>query len=194
MGFSFYLGAKTKEIVGNGAVRGVMLEGGEIIDADLVIISAGVRPNLELSQSFGLEADKGIKVDEYLRTNQPDIYAAGDVVEFKGFLYGIWPAAQEQGKIAGANMAGANESYPGTTMANILKVVEVDLASAGEIDVENKFESKVVRAENIYQKIVTKDGKIIGCIMLGDISKFNRITKLMAEKQDVSNMLDSILT
>jgi nitrite reductase (NADH) large subunit len=194
MGFSFYLGAKTREISGDSTVRGVMLEGGEIIDADLVVISAGVRPNLELSQPLGLEADKGIKVDERLRTNQPDIYAAGDAVEFKGFLYGIWPAAQEQGRIAGANMAGGNESYSGTTMANILKVVGVDLASAGEIDVENKFESKVIRAENTYQKIVTKDGRIIGCIMLGDISKFNRITKLMAEKQDVSHLLDSILT
>jgi nitrite reductase (NADH) large subunit len=193
MGFSFYLGAKTKEIVGDGSVKGVMLEGGEFIEADLVIVSAGVRPNLELSRSLGLEADKGIKVDERMRTNQPDIYAAGDVVEFKGFLYGIWPAAQEQGKIAGANMAGGNESYSGTTMANILKVAGVDLASAGEIDVENKFESKVIRRENIYQKIVTKDGKIIGCIMLGEISKFNRITRLMAEKQDVSTMLDSIL-
>jgi nitrite reductase (NADH) large subunit len=115
------------------------------------------------------------------------------VIEFRGFLYGIWPAAQEQGRIAGTNMSGGDEVYSGTTMANILKVVGVDLASAGEIDVENKFESKIIRAEKLYQKIVLDHGKIIGCIMLGDISKFNRITKLMAEKQDVSHLMDSFL-
>jgi nitrite reductase (NADH) large subunit len=193
MGFSFHLGAKTKEITGNGKVSGVLLESGEHIPADLVIVSAGVRPNLELSASFGLEVDKGIKVDDHLRTNLSDIYAAGDVVEYKGILYGIWPAAQEQGKIAGINMAGGEDVYSGTIMANSLKVAGVDVASAGEIDVGNKFESKIRTAENLYQKIVTDNGKIIGCIMLGDISKFNRVVKLMMEKQDLSHLVDSLL-
>jgi len=192
MGFSFRLGAKTQEITGDNLVTGVSLEGGESLSAQMVIISAGVRPNMELAQPLGLETDKGIKVDERLRTNQPDIYAAGDVAEFRGMPYGIWPAAMEQGKTVGTNMAGGDSVYKGTTMANTLKVVGVDLASAGEIDAEGKFDSKMVRDEKIYKKIVLDNNLIIGCIMLGDKKGFNQITQMMSEKRDVREIKDQL--
>lgn len=194
MGFSFRLGARTQEISGNDQVTGVLLEGGESIPSKMVIISAGVRPNLELAEPLGLENDKGIKVDEYLRTNQTDIYAAGDVVEFRGMPYGIWPAAMEQGQIAGTNMAGGNLVYKGTTIANSLKVVGVDLASAGNIDAENEKESRVVTDDKVYKKIVMENNQIVGCIMLGDTKAFNKITKAMSEKKDISQVKDQILS
>ena len=190
MGFSFRLGAKTEEITGERQVSGVQLEGGESLSAGMVIVSAGVRPNMALAQPLGLNTDKGIVVDDHLRTNQPDIYAAGDVSEFQGVPYGIWPAAMEQGKIAGSNMAGSDIQYDGTTMANSLKVAGIDLASAGNIDAENEFESRVVTDENVYKKVVIKDNQIIGCIMLGETEGFSRITQMMAEKQDASQIED----
>ncbi len=194
IGFSFRLGARTQEISGNDQVTGVLLEGGESIPSKMVIISAGVRPNLELAEPLGLENDKGIKVDEYLRTNQTDIYAAGDVAEFRGMPYGIWPAAMEQGQIAGTNMAGGNLVYKGTTMANSLKVVGVDLASAGNIDAENEKESRVVSDDKVYKKIVMENNQIVGCIMLGDTKAFNKITKAMSEKKDISQVKDQLLS
>ena len=194
MGFSFRLGAKTQEITGDDHVSGVLLEGGETLAAKMVIISAGVRPNMEMAGPLGLDHDKGIKVNEHLRTNQSDIYAAGDVAEFKGMLYGIWPAAMEQGKIAGTNMAGGNVIYKGATMANTLKVAGIDLASAGNIDAENEFESEVVTDEKIYRKIVVDNNKIIGCIMLGDTKGFNKLTKAMSEKLDISQIKDQLLS
>jgi nitrite reductase (NADH) large subunit len=194
MGFSFRLGAKTQEIRGDTQASAVELEGGEKLPAQLVVISAGVRCSMELAAPLGLETDKGIKINEHLQTNQPDIYAAGDVAEFKGFPYGIWPAAMEQGKIAGINMAGGDARYHGTTMANTLKVVGVDVASAGEIDAEEKREAKVVASDKVYKKIVLEENRIIGCIMLGDTKAFNDITKLMADKRDVSQVKDQILS
>jgi nitrite reductase (NADH) large subunit len=194
MGFSFRLGAKTQEITGNDHLNGVVLEGGETLPAEMVIISAGVRPNMELAESLGLDHDKGIKVDEHLQTNQPDIFAAGDVAEFKGMPYGIWPAAMDQGKIAGFNMAGGNKVYEGTTMANTLKVVGIDLASAGNIDAENEFESRIVKDEKVYKKIVIENNRIIGCIMLGETKGFNKITKAISEGVDVSKIMDQILS
>ena len=194
MGFSFKLGAKTEEIEGDDLLDSVRLEGGEKLPANMVVISAGVRPNMDLAAPLGLESDKGIKVDERLRTNIPDIYAAGDVAEFRGIPYGIWPAAMEQGEIAGTNMSGGDMLYNGTTMANTLKVVGIDLASAGDIDADKKHESKVIADENIYKKIVLDNDQIIGCIMLGDTSGFNRITKAMSEKRDVSRLKDQILS
>lgn len=194
MGFSFRLGAKTEEITGGDQVKGVQLEGGEELSAEMVIISAGVRPNLEMAESLGLDQDKGIIVDEHLKTNKPDIYAAGDVAAFKGMPYGIWPAAMEQGEIAGINMAGGDRTYGGTTFSTTLKVVGIDLASAGNIDAENEFESKVFTDEQVYKKIVLENNKIIGCIMLGDTKGFNKIKKMMSEEQDVSQEKDQILS
>jgi nitrite reductase (NADH) large subunit len=194
MGFSFRLGAKTREITGEDGVDGVLLEGGEVLSAGMVIISAGVRPNMELAEPLGLDHDKGIKADEHLRTNRPDIFAAGDVAEFRGMPYGIWPAAMEQGKIAGINMAGGDMTYEGTTMANTLKVVGIDLASAGDIDADNKFDSRVVSDREVYRKIVIDDNRIIGCIMLGDTKGFTKITGMMSEKEDVGRIKDQILS
>ena len=190
MGFSFYLGAKTQEITGDGQVSGILLEGGESLSGGMVIVSAGVRPNMVLAERLALSIDKGIVVDEHLQTSQPDIYAAGDVAEYKGMPYGIWPAAMEQGKIAGINMAGGNMTYDGTTMANTLKVAGVDLASAGNIDAENEFEAMVKTEGGVYRKIVIKDNHIVGCIMLGETKGFNQITKMMAEKTDISQIGD----
>lgn len=194
MGFSFRLGAKTQAIEGDNQVDSVILEGGERLSSQMVIISAGVRPNMEMAESLGLETDKGIKVNEHLQTSQPGIYAAGDVAEFRGMPYGIWPAAMEQGKIAGTNMAGGKVTYNGTTMANTLKVAGVDLASAGDIDADQKFESKVVKGDKTYRKIVLDNSLIIGCIMLGHTKGFNQVTKLMSEKRDVSQVKDQILS
>ena len=194
MGFSFRLGAKTEAITGGDQAGGVLLEDGETLSSEMVIISAGVRPNMELAKDLGLDHDKGIKVDEHLQTNLADIYAAGDVAEFEGMPYGIWPAAMEQGKIAGNNMAGGDMVYEGTVMANTLKVVGVDLASAGNIDAENEFESQVFTDENIYKKIVIENDKITGCIMLGDTKGFSIMTKAISERVDVSKIKNQILS
>ncbi|HDR16715.1 MAG TPA: NAD(P)/FAD-dependent oxidoreductase [Desulfobacteraceae bacterium] len=193
MGFSFRLGAKTGEIAGADEVKRVELEGGESLPAQMVVVSAGVRPNLELADSLGLDKDKGIKVDDRLQTSVQDIFAAGDVTEYRGIPYGIWPAAMEQGKIAGANMAGGSEQYSGTTMANTLKVVGVDLASAGDIDAEGKLESKTEIREGVYRKIVLDGGVIKGCIMLGDTRGFNEITRAMKAGKDVSGFKDRLV-
>ena len=194
MGFSFRLGAKTQEIVGEGKVKGVLLEGGETLSAEMVIVSAGVRPNLELAKALNLKHDKGIGVDERMRTSLPDVFAAGDVSEFKGIPYGIWIAAMEQGQIAGANMAGGSAVYKGTVMANTLKVVGIDLASAGNIDVDNKLESRIVTDTKAYKKLVFENNRIVGCILLGDTKGFPKITKMMSDKQDVSQIKDKILS
>jgi nitrite reductase (NADH) large subunit len=194
MGFVFKLGSKTEEITGTDSTTGVRLEGGELLEAGMVLISAGVRPNLQLAQALGLETDKGVKVNDHLQTSRPEIFAAGDMVEWNGMPYGIWPAAMEQGRIAGANMAGGDLAYEGTTMANTLKVVGVDLASAGEIDAEDEHESRMLKTDEVYKKVVFEDNRVIGCIMLGDTKGFNRITKAMREKEDVSGMMDRILS
>jgi nitrite reductase (NADH) large subunit len=194
MGFAFRLGVKKQEVVGDEKLKAVLLEGGETLPAQMVIVSAGVRPNLDLAKGLNLDHDKGIKVDERMRSNQPDVFAAGDVAEFKGIPYGIWIAAMEQGQVAGINMAGGEALYKGTVMANTLKVVGIDLASAGDIDAENKLESRVASDEKTYKKVVVENNRIVGCIMLGDTKGFSKVTRMMGDKQDVSQIKDNILS
>lgn len=171
MGFTFYLGAKTRKIWRDAGGLHVELEGGESLGADLVLISAGVRPELTLAKSMGLEIDKGLKVDDRMKTGLDEIYAAGDLIEHQGRFYGIWPAAMEQGKVAGAAMAGQDVKYLGTVVSNTLKVVGIDLFSAGEIDAEGTLESMVRKDEprNTYRKLVIKENVLVGAILLGDI-------------------------
>ena len=166
-GFTFYLGARSKEIVGANAAEGLALEDGRVVRGDLVLFSAGVRPNLDLAKAMGLETDKGVKVDDRLTTSRSNVWAAGDLIEHRGRVYGIWPAAKEQGDAAGVNMAGGSAVYTGTVMSNSLKVVGVDLTSAGEIDAEGKFESAVFETADAYRKIVFDGGRIVGAIFYG---------------------------
>jgi len=188
MGFAFFLGAKTREMTGDQKVKSVILDNGTIIDCDMVIISAGVKPNVELADKLGIKCNKGIPVNDRLETEINDIYAAGDVAEHRGICYGIWPAAEEQGKIAGINMAGDSAIYTGTLPSNILKIAGINLISAGNIDPDKNLEAIVQKGSSnfIYKKLVIKDNCIVGCILYGNIDNWKKIKKAMDEKKDIS--------
>jgi nitrite reductase (NADH) large subunit len=188
MGFKFYLGATTREIVRQNGTLLVQLESGEAIPADMILISAGTRPELTLAQSLGLEIDKGVKVDDTMKTGLDGIYAAGDLIEHRGRYYGLWTAAMEQGKVAGAAMAGQAVRYEGTVPSNILKVVGIDLLSAGEIDAEGKFESLLRKdeARKTYRKIVLQNNVMVGAILLGDLRGSAEILSAIQRKTDIS--------
>ena len=190
LGFTFYLGAKAKEIIGDDKVRGLVLEDGTRIDCDLIVISAGVRPHAELGKNLGLTINKGLLVNDRMETEMKDIYAAGDLIEHRGVFYGIWPAAQKQGEIAGINMAGGNAVYEGTTMSNILKVAGIDLAAAGDIDADGKYKSFIQKDRDryIYKKLVIIDNVLSGCILYGDITGYRKILKAIDEKKDISEI------
>ena len=179
MGFVFYLGAKTEKILGDPEVQGVQLDSGTVIDSDLVLFSTGVRSRLELAEKLGIETDKSIVVNPLMETSRKGIYAAGDAVQVEGMNFCIWPEAQEQGRVAGINMAGGKESFKGIVPSNRLKVAGINLASAGDIDQENRLEHEKEKDETVYKKIVKKDGAVVGCIMLGNTDGFSDIVKTM---------------
>uniref|UniRef100_A0A7C3V573 NAD(P)/FAD-dependent oxidoreductase n=1 Tax=Desulfobacca acetoxidans TaxID=60893 RepID=A0A7C3V573_9BACT len=190
MGFIFYLGAKTQAIIGEAGRLAVVLESGERLSADLVLVSAGVRPELTLAQALGLEIDKGVKVNDAMETSRPDIYAAGDLIEHRGKFYGIWPACLAQGAVAGAVMAGQDARYEGTVPANTLKVVGIDLMAAGDIDAESRLPSLVSKdeAQKTYRKLVIKDNAIVGTILLGDLRGSKEIQEAIRKKTDLSSL------
>jgi nitrite reductase (NADH) large subunit len=195
MGFSFFLNADSEEIFGKERVEGLRLKDERVVEGQMVIVSAGVRPNLQLARAAGLETKNGILVNDQLETRSEGIFAAGDVAEHRGRCYGIWPAAQRQGEIAGVNMAGGNLLYEGTVVSNTLKVVGIDLTSSGEIDAEGKLECVVKsdREKNIYRKVVFKEDRIVGCILLGNVKGSLEILGAIEKKINVKDLKDSIL-
>jgi nitrite reductase (NADH) large subunit len=195
MGFIFYLNAQSEEIVGREKVEGLRLKDGRTVEGQMVILSAGVRSNLQLAKAMGLDAKNGVIVNDRLETNQPGIFAAGDVVEHRGRCYGIWPAAQKQGEVAGVNMAGGKTVYEGSVVSNKLKVVGVDLAAIGEIDAEGKFEC-IVRADRekgVYRKVAFQEDKMIGCLFLGDIQGSTEVQNAIERKLPVKEFREAML-
>ena len=188
MGFTFYLGVVSKEILGSDQVKGLLLEDGRTIETELIIISAGVRPNLELGQKLGLKIGKAIPVSDRMETEIPNIYAAGDGIEHKGMVYGIWPASEKQGQVAGLNMAGQTAEYTGTTPSNQLKVAGIDLLAAGDIDPEGKLLAFVDQNQEAgtYRKLVLKDNRLVGCLLFGTLEGRKKILKAMDEQKDLS--------
>lgn len=207
MGFRFYLGMKTKEITGGESISGITLEDGTSIPCGMALISAGIRPETALAMTSsaisatpyqsairhpGITLNKGIVVNDRMETGIPNVYAAGDPIEFFGVSYGIWPAAEKQGEIAGTNMAGGKERYSGTIMSNTLKVAGVSLTAAGNIDAEGKEESIVLETGATYRKLTLKNNRIIGAIFYGDTAGQKQTLAAINSGKDVSAQIDAL--
>ncbi|MDR5659612.1 FAD-dependent oxidoreductase [Serpentinicella sp. ANB-PHB4] len=183
-GINFYYNAETKEVLGNHKVTGLLFEDGRKLETGAVLISAGVKPNIELAKSCNISCNKGIKVDRYLKTSNKEIYAAGDIAEVHGMNLGLWPLAQEQGKIAGANMTGANLAYSISQPSTLLTLGDIKVFSIGNI---NEFEvSLVSENKGNYYKLFLNNFKIVGGILIGDTTKAVKLKKAVMNKVDVS--------
>lgn len=179
-GIKFCMGSGVREITGPGKDRGVALENGEWLEADLVIVATGIRPNAGLAREAGITVRRGVPVNEYLETNRPGIYAAGDVAETRDLVTGeigltpIWPNASTQGRVAACNMAGFPRVYGGLIgMQNAVEFREVPAIAMGIIHPTAGYEELVEYRprERRYRKLVLRDEVLVGMILVGDISQ-----------------------
>jgi nitrite reductase (NADH) large subunit len=190
IGFKVYLSSQAEEITGEGKAVGIKLNGERNIKADAILVSSGIRPNLDLVRDTTIEYDKGIKVDKHLKTNIDNVYAAGDVVEIEGMVLGLWTAGNEQGKVAGANMAGKELEYNQPKIFTTLKIGSIELFSAGIInDFDRVYEYKDEKGD-IHHKIFTKDGKIAGVILFGDLKEVNALRNAVISNMDVNEYIE----
>jgi len=189
-GLHILTGVATEAILGQERATGVRLKGGRVVESEVVLISTGIRSRVELAHAAGLEVNRGVVVDEQLRTSAAGVYAAGDVAEFEGRVYGIIPAATEQAQVAAANMVtDGSATYRGTIPANTLKIVGVDLTSLGEATAagdECVILRKVDATAGVYRRLTLRAGKIVGAIMLGDKRDVRPLRQLIATGRDVS--------
>ncbi|MGA2068178.1 MAG: FAD-dependent oxidoreductase [Thermoguttaceae bacterium] len=187
--------AITREIVGGAPacgsrVRGALLEDGSIVPAELVVIATGIRSNSHLARRAGLEVNQGVVVDNLLATSQPDVFAAGDVAEHHGQVYGIWGPSQYQGSIAAMNMAGGCVAFGGIPRSNTLKVLGLELFSIGQINPEDAscrtFDHE---ADGCYFRFVFRDNRLVGAVLLGDTKLTAAVKKAVERGADFSKLL-----
>jgi len=169
MGIQVVCGVQIQELAGDEHLRSVVLADGREISADLVVISAGVRPNSCLARQADLKVKNGLIVDDRMATNDPHIFAAGDVAEHRGRLYGIWPASYAQGTIAGINAAGGTAEFPGLSLATRIKVLDIDLFSIGQLSLPDASFRLVETVQgNNYCALVCRDNHLLGAALFGD--------------------------
>jgi NAD(P)H-nitrite reductase large subunit len=154
---------------GPAGVSAVRLKDGRTLPCDAFLACAGVRPDTALAVAAGLEVNQGVLVDDRMQTSAPGLYAAGDIAEHAGRLYGIWPASVAQGETAGVNAAGGERTYSGTVPATILKINGAELVSVGRIAQQDGDEviSFEAPGEYRYARLLVREGRIAGAIMIG---------------------------
>ncbi|QQY78867.1 nitrite reductase (NADH) large subunit [Keratinibaculum paraultunense] len=190
-GINIYLNSNTEEILGKAKADGIKLDNGEHIKADGVLFSTGIVPNIDIVRDTPIKFNRGIIVDNKFKTNIDNIYAAGDVAEVDGRIIGLWTSSNEQGKVAGSNMAGKivehTEAKPFTTLR---LGDDINIFSMGNVDEYDKVYEHKEDNGNIHHKIFTTDGKITGGILFGDIKDMGKLRKAIIENMDIDSYLE----
>lgn len=163
---------------------------GEEIEADLVVIAAGIKPNVQLGRKAGLDVRRGIVVNDYLQTSDPDIFAVGECTEHRGQTFGLVAPLMEQGKVLAAKITGQPAGgFTGAAPATKLKIMGVDIFSAGSVD-ESEPGVEIVRYEDpslgIYKKLLLKENQLRGVILVGDSADERLYTQWLRDGTDLT--------
>jgi len=190
LGISIRSNARINQIDGDDQVRSVILESGESIPAELVIVTTGVRSNSYLLRRANLEVNQGVVVSDILQTSREEIFAVGDITEHRGVVYGAWAPAQFQGVIAGLNTLGNKAEFAGIPRSNTLKVLDFELFSIGQVHPhDGSFQTFESMEDNQYLWFVFRDGQMVGAILLGDMRLASAIKSLIEKKVSCTDLL-----
>jgi len=209
LGIITVTGEKAIQFIGNGHVRSVMTDSREI-KCDMVVLAVGVKPAIELAQKIGIETGLlgGIRVNPQMMTNIPDIYAAGDVTETydisrdANWINAIWPCAVEQGRIAGLNMADQKTSYEGSYRRNSIgNFIGVPAISMGVTHAETcstceggeAFQEIKRRTKDTYKKLILKNGRLVGAILVGQTQKAGLFSILLKRRIDANEYIPILM-
>lgn len=180
LGVTVLLEKSTVELEGEDRVTGLRFADGERLSCDMVVFACGIVPNVELGRACGLETERGILVDDQMRSQSDEsIFVVGECAQHRGVTYGLVAPLWEQGKVLADVLTGKNAAYFGSKQVAKLKVMGVDLASLGEVRAREGDEEIVYREaqRGIYKKLIIRGGRLAGAILLGDVSKAAALTQ-----------------
>lgn len=195
-GLRILLSRQTAAIEGEGRVQALRFDGGETIPADLVVMAAGVRPNVALAQEAGLHVERAIVVDDTLQTYDPRIYAVGECVQHRRATFGLVAPIWDQARVCAAHLAGAgHRRYVQQATATKLKVTGVDLYSAGDIVGFDASEDLVLRDRRggVYKRLVVGGRRLLGVVLYGDVADGPWYFELIQNRSDISSIRNHLL-
>jgi len=187
-GMKFLLEKETEKIIGNNRVEGLRFKDGTEIEADLVVMAVGVKPNVQLARESGIDTNRAILVNDYLETNVPDIYAVGECVEHQGMVYGLVKPLFEQGKVLAGHICGQEcQGYQGSILSTQLKISGVDVFSVGQFVGDETTKAITVHDEfnGVYKRVVFQENKMVGAVLFGDTGDGSKLLNLIVEKKDI---------
>jgi nitrite reductase (NADH) large subunit len=189
--------AETETIVGDNRVKAVRLADGRELAADLVVFAVGVRPNIDLARDAGIDVNRGITVDDLMRTSEPDIFAVGECIEHRGQTFGlVGPLWEQAGTCAEVLCGGRPAPYVAQAPHTSLKVTGIDVFSAGVLQMRDDGDEEISLRDagaRQYKKLVVRDGRLLGAILYGEIADGPWFAELIQSKRDVSPFRDSLI-
>ncbi|HEY9102192.1 FAD-dependent oxidoreductase [Chitinimonas sp.] len=194
LGLNILTSTLVDQLVQGEAGQQLQLQGAAPLAADVLVMAAGIAPNVALAQAAGLTVKRGVLVDAAMRTSDPHIYAAGDVAEYEGRTLGLWPVAVEQAEVAACNALGEVREYREPVLSTMLKVVGADVYSMGRYEAGEGDEdwAEEDAAEHRYRKLVWHEGKLAGAILIGWPELAEPVGKAVKSGRDVSAQLSAI--
>jgi nitrite reductase (NADH) large subunit len=189
-GIEILLNANTARLHGETHVEGIELADGRRIDADAVIFSAGIRPNVALARDAGMAVNRGIVVNDVMQTGTPDVFALGECAEHRGICYGLVEPAYEQARVLARHLAGGAVSYGGSVVATNLKVSGVSVFSAGDFTGGEGSEAIVLSDAQggAYKKLVITQGRLTGAVLIGDVTDALWYLELIRGRQPIARI------
>ena len=175
-------------LLGETKLEEIELTDGTTLRADLCLVTAGIEPETGLARLAGLELDRGVVVDDHMQTSHPHVFAAGDCASLGGTVFGLWPAAMEQGKVAATNLLGGDVSYRPTIPPARLKVAGIDLLSVGEITLPASGGSEILLNEphgRAYRRLILQGDRLVGAILIGYPELFDPVIDAVKANADV---------
>jgi nitrite reductase (NADH) large subunit len=189
-GIKVLLNANTARIHGDARVEGVELADGRRIEADAVVFAAGIRPNTSLAKEAGISVNRGVVVDDHLRTSADNIFALGECAEHRGICYGLVEPAYEQAGVLARHLASRNAAYQGSVVATNLKVSGVSVFSAGDFMGSDGSESILLSdvRRGTYKKLVIADGRLTGAVLIGDTADALWYLEMIRNRQAIAGI------
>ncbi len=192
-GIEVYFNEEVQTFMGTDRVAGVQLNSGRRIACQAVVIAIGTVPNIDLARDAGLVCNRGVVVNDYLQTSDPDIFAAGEVAQWNGQMWGITLAAEQQAETAARFIAGdISQPYRGSLSISLLKMEGLHLCSMGLTEVPPNAGSDyeeiifIDKSKRYYKKCIVRGDKLVGAIMIGDKNEFAEFRELIANGTELS--------
>lgn len=194
-GVTTILAANTKAILGTERAEAVELDDGRVVPADLVVMAAGIRPNIALARDAGLTCRRGILVDDGMGTSDPAILAVGECVEHRGLLFGLVAPLWDMAKVAADRIAGVADSvYVPAVSGTRLKVTGIDMFSAGDFAGGSDTETILYRdaALGVHKRLVVRDDRLVGAVLYGDAADTGWYFGLIRDGTAISALRDDL--